>query len=55
MPQLKADRKAPLIPQSEGNGEVKEGNGIKILFPDKLLTKIPVVLGQIKAGNDSSN
>ena len=33
--------------------EVTERKGIKILTPDKLLTRCPVLLAQIKAGNNS--
>ena len=33
--------------------DVKEGKVIKILTPNKLLTKLPVLLAQIKAGNNS--
>ena len=33
--------------------EVKEGKGIKILTSKKLLTRLPVLLVQIKAGNNS--
>ena len=29
----------------------KTGTGIKILSPNKLLTKLPVLLAQVKAGN----
>ena len=42
MPQLKVDEE-----------EVREGKGLKILTPNKLLTRIPVLLGQIKTGNNS--
>ena len=31
--------------------EVKEGKGLKILTPNKLLTRHPISLAQIKAGN----
>ena len=31
----------------------KEGKGLKILTPDKLLTRLPILLVQIKAGNNS--
>ena len=38
----------------EGDGEeVKEGTGLKILTPNKLLTRLPILLAQIKAGNNS--
>ena len=33
--------------------EVKEGKGLKILTPNKLLTRLPILLAQIKAGNNS--
>lgn len=43
----------PLMPTLKGKEEVKEGTGIKILTPNKLLTKRPVLLAQIKTGNHS--
>ena len=33
--------------------EVKEKNVLKILTPNKLLTRLPILLAQIKAGNNS--
>ena len=33
--------------------EVKERNELKSLTPNKLLTKIPLLLAQIKVGNNS--
>ena len=33
--------------------EVKEGKGLKILTPNKLLTRLPTLPAQIKAGNNS--
>ena len=33
--------------------EVKEGKWLKILTPNKLLTKLPILLVQRKAGNNS--
>ena len=39
----------------EDNEEkVKEGKAIKILTQRKLITRLPVLLAQIKAGNDSN-
>ena len=35
-----------------GDEEVKEGKGLKILTQNKLLTKLPILLAQIKAGNN---
>ena len=37
-----------------GEKEVKEEKGLKILTPNKLLTKLPILLAQIKAGNSLS-
>ena len=38
----------------EGDKEkVKEGKGLKILSPNKLLTTLPILLAQLKAGNIS--
>ena len=41
------------IPPLEGDEEVKEGKGLKILISDKLLTRLSILLAQIKAGNNS--
>ena len=38
----------------EANEEVEEGKGLKILTPNKLLTRLPILLAQIKAGNNSN-
>ena len=44
------------MPSPEGNEEeVKEGKGIKILSPNKVITILPILLAQIKAGNNSNN
>ena len=32
--------------------EVKEGTGLKIMIPNKLLNRIPISLAEIKTGND---
>ena len=37
----------------EDDEEVKEGKGLKVLTPKKLLTRIPILLAQIKAVNNS--
>ena len=34
--------------------EVKEGKGLKIVTPTKLLTRLPILLAQIKAGNQTN-
>ena len=36
----------------EGDEEVKEGKGLKILTPNKLLATLPISLAQIKDGNN---
>ena len=41
------------IPPIEGDEEVKEEKGLKILTPNKLLTRIPILSPQIGAGNSS--
>ena len=41
------------IPLLEGDEEVKEGKGLKILTPNKLLTRLSVLLAQIRAGINS--
>ena len=44
----------PDIPPLEGDEEeVKEGTGLKILTPNKLLARLPILLAQVKAGNYS--
>ena len=44
----------PPMPSLKGDEEkVKEGKGLKILTPNKLLTRLPILLTQIKAGNNS--
>ena len=39
------------MPPLESDEEVKEGEGLKILTPNKLLTRLPVLVAQIKVGN----
>ena len=36
-----------------GERESKEGKRLKMLTPDKLITGLPILLAQIKAGNNS--
>ena len=33
--------------------ESKQGKGLKILTPNKMLQRLPIALAQIKAGNNS--
>ena len=41
------------MPPLEGDEEVKEGKELIILTPNKLLNRLPILLAQIKAGNNS--
>ena len=43
---------SPVLP-FEGDEEVKEEKGSKIITPKKLLTRLPILLAQIKARNNS--
>ena len=36
-----------------GDERVKEGKGLKILTPNKFMTRLPILKAQIKAGNNS--
>ena len=43
------------MPRLEGDEEeVKQGKMLKILTPNKLLTRLPIMLAQIKAENNSN-
>ena len=35
------------------NKQKQEGKGIKILTPNQMLSRLPITLAQLKAGNDS--
>ena len=35
------------------NKQNQEGKGLKILTPNQMLSKLPITLGQLKAGNNS--
>ena len=41
------------MPPLEGDERVKEGKELKIITPNKLLTRLPILLALIKAGNNS--
>ena len=43
------------MPPLEGDEEVKKGKRLKIPTPNKLLTRLPILLAQIKAGNNSAS
>ena len=36
----------------EGDEEIKEGKGLKIFTPNKLFTRLPMLLAEIKVGNN---
>ena len=40
-------------PLEDDEEEVKEGKVLKILTPKKVLTRLPILLAQIKSGNNS--
>ena len=37
----------------EFNKQNQEGHGLKILTPDKMLSRLPITLAQLRAGNNS--
>ena len=39
----------------EFNSQNQEGKGLKILTPDQMLSKLPISLAQLKAGNNLEN
>ena len=41
------------MPPLEEDEKVTEGKGLKMSTPNKLLTRLPILLGQKKAGNNS--
>ena len=48
------DEDLSAMPPLEGDKEeVKKGKGLKILNPNKLLTRFPILLARIKAGSNS--
>ena len=55
MSPLEGDEDLSDIPPLEGEEEeVKEEKGLKILNLNKLLTRLPILVEQIKAGNNSN-
>ena len=42
-----------MVPLEGDEEELKEGKGLKILTPNKLLTRLLMLLTQIKAGSSS--
>ena len=55
MSPLEDDEDLSDMPPLEGEEEeVKEEKGLKILTLNKLLTRLPILVAQIKAGNNSN-
>ena len=46
MPELESE-------ESEAERKNKSGSGLKILTPDQMLSRLPISLAQLKAGNNS--
>ena len=46
MPDLESEKSA-------GQRRIKKGQGLKILTPDQMLSRLPITLAQLKAGNTS--
>ena len=51
---LKSEPEESTAERVKLNPQNKTGTGLKILTPNKLLMKLPVLLTQIKAGNNSN-
>ena len=47
------EKNMQIYPLENDKEQVKEEKGLKILTPKKLLTRPPILLAQIKAGNNS--
>ena len=43
----------PMPAPEDDEEETRGGKGLKILTPNKLSTRLPILLAQIKAGNNS--
>ena len=39
----------------EFNNKIQSGQGLKILTPSQMLSRLPISLAQLKAGNNSGN
>ena len=50
--ELDDEEKLGGMPPIEGDEEVKEGKGLKILTPKKLLTRLPILSAEVKSGNN---
>ena len=50
---LRTQKSVDMPPLESDEEEVKEGTGWKVFTPNKLLTRLPILLAQIKSGNNS--
>ena len=41
--------------RQKSDEKYKKGQGLKMLTPDQILSRLPISLGQLKAGNHSEN
>ena len=48
MPELESE-------ESAAERRNQQGQGLKILTPDQMLSRLPITLAQLKAGNSSAN
>ena len=48
MPELESE-------ESAAERRNQQGQGLKILTPDQMLSRLPITLAQLKAGNSSEN
>ena len=51
---IQGDVKLFMTPLESDEEDVKEGKGIKILTPKKLLTRLQILLAQVKTRNNSN-
>ena len=42
-----------LLPTEEEAAQRQQGQGLKILTPKQMITRLPILLAQLKAGNNS--
>ena len=43
----------PTLKKEEDAAQRQEGQGLKILTPKQMITRLPILLAQVKAGNNS--
>ena len=45
----------PDLETEESAAQRQQGQGLKILTPKQMITRLPILLAQLKAGNNSQN